>query len=183
LATQATYRLTEKDAGHRIRVLESAYNISGGSLPAASAATAMVRPGAAVAASRASLSGVAERRPRLAFTLTAGPGEPPLKAIAVQVASLFDVSPAKNALQHGIRADARGGTAKFLATITGRTIALKLRKSSTSIRVTISHLLITTTEAVARRVHAHKLTTVTVVIVVTETRGARTRLRLKVPVS
>ena len=101
-ATRQTYMLAARDAGHRIRVLEWAFNISGTGSPATSRATAIVRPRVAVAATRLSLSGVAERKPRLAFTVTAGPGEQPLKAIAVRLPGFLDIS------RSNFRAPARG---------------------------------------------------------------------------
>jgi hypothetical protein len=182
-ATGQKYVLVARDAGRRIRVLESAFNISGAGPPAQSAATAMVRPRVAVAATRLSLSGVAERKPRLAFTVTAGPGEPPLDAIAVRLAGFLDVSQGNAALQQRIGVDARGRTLEFSAGITGHTLSLNLRKSSMSVRITIGAAVLATSAPVARRVRAHKLTSVTMLIVVTETRGAKTQLHVRVPVS
>lgn len=181
-ATRQTYLLTARDAGHRIRVLESAFNITGTGPPAASVATRLVRPGVPVAATRLSLSGVGERKPSLTFTVTAGPGEPPLKSITLRLASFLDVSQANLALQRGIAVVARGRKLQFSAGITGRALALKLRKSSTSVRITIGPALISTSTSVARRVRERRLTHVTMLITVVETRGAHIQLRVKVPV-
>lgn len=182
-ATARTYRLAARDAGHRIRVLESAFDITGAGPPATSAATKMVRPSVPVTATRVSLAGVAERRPKLAFTVTAGPGEPPVKTIVVRLAPFLDVSNGVSALQHVIVVDSRGRKIASPVAVRGRTLTLKLRKSSKRVRVTIGPSVIATSRAVARRARSRKLTSVRMQIVVTETRGAATRLRPKLPVS
>jgi hypothetical protein len=182
-ATGQTYRLVARDAGRRIRVREWAFNITGPGSPATSAATAVVRPRIGVAASRPSLSGVAKRKPRLSFTLTAGRGERPVKSIVVRLPGFLNVSRGAAGLRHGIAIEARGRKLEFSAGIGGRTLTLKLRKSSMSVRVTIGSGLIATSAATVRRVRVRGLTSVTVLIVVRETAGARTQLRLRVPVS
>jgi len=178
-----TYLLVARDAGHKIRVLESAFNISGAGPPATSGATAIIRPRVAVAATRLSLSGVAEHRPKLAFTVTAGPGEPPLKAVALRLPDFLEIPPGHAALQEEITVRANDRSLTFSAGIAGRTIALNLRKSSISVRIAIGPDLIATSAAVARRARSRKLTSATMVIVVTETRGTKTQLRAKIPVS
>jgi hypothetical protein len=182
-ATARTYQLTARDAGHRIRVRESAFDITGAGPPATSAPTAVVHPRLAVTATRASLTGVADQRPKLAFTVAAGPGEPPLRAIVVRLAAFLDVSGGASGLRRGIIVVARGRKIPFAVGLKGRTLELKLRKSSTSIRVTIGPDLIATSRAVAMRARSRKLTHVTILIVATETRGIRTQLRPKIPVS
>ena len=181
-ATQQTYLLATKDAGHRIRVLEWAFNITGTGSPATSSATAIVTHGP-VAATRLSLSGVAKHQPRLSFTVTAGTGEPPLTAIAVRLPGFLEISHGNVALQHGVAIDARGRALKFSGGINGQTLTLKLRKTSSSVRITIGPELIATSTATARRVAARKLTSTTMLLLVNETGGARTQLHLTVAVS
>ena len=67
-ADGASYRVTHADVGHRLRVLETAWNITGASSPRLSRSTATV--GGLVSLS-ATLSGIARRSPQLTFSLRA----------------------------------------------------------------------------------------------------------------
>jgi hypothetical protein len=177
-ATGQTYLLALRDVGHKLRVSESASNITGTGTPSASAATALVRGLVPVAASHLSLSGVSRRKPKLAFTLTAGPGERPLKAVAVSLPSV--VSVLATGLRHGIVVAVRGRKIRFSARARGRELTITLRRPAATVRITIGDELIAASKAVARRVRAHKLRTVTLVVITTETGGTRTRLQAKV---
>jgi hypothetical protein len=175
-----SYVLATGDVGHTIRLYESASNITGTSAPRASAATAVVRPLVPVAASRVSLSGVAERRPRLALTLTAAPGEKPLRTIELTLPPGFVVAHAGRA--GGVELMAPRKVA-FATTVKGRSFTIKLRRSAQSVRITISDQAIAVSSAIERRARIHKLKMVQLKVLTVESDGVETRLGVRVPVT
>jgi hypothetical protein len=178
-ASGETYQLAAGDVGHTIRLDESASNITGTSAPRTSARTAVVRPAVAVAASRMSLSGVAKGRPKLALTLTAGPGEKPLKTIELTLPSVLLVTAAGGARGVTVK---DVSTAKFALSAKNRTLTIRLRRRARTVRITIGHPLVGVSSAIERRVRVHKLKTVQLKVRTAGSGGAHTRLRVRVRV-
>ncbi|HWF26197.1 MAG TPA: hypothetical protein VG275_12155, partial [Solirubrobacteraceae bacterium] len=177
-AVGRSYTLVAADVGHKLRVRVAASNITGAGAPLTSGATKIVRPLVPVAVSRASLTGVAKRRPRLTFSLTAGPGEPPVKTFTVTVRGVTVVASGSHRLRRGV---AIARQARFAATVRGRRLTITLRKPVGRLRVTIFGDALAVSRALARRVRAHKVRAAHLLLTAAQT--GRVRTRLKVPLA
>jgi hypothetical protein len=133
-ATGQEYTLGAADVGHTVRVSETAANITGAGPPRVSAPTSVVRP--LVAVSRASISGVSSGKTRLALTLTAGPGEPPIKAIALSVPSVFSVAHGGGAVR-GIAVVVGNRHPRYVAHLRARTVTITLSRPASRIEIVI----------------------------------------------
>ncbi|MEA2198931.1 MAG: alpha-galactosidase, partial [Solirubrobacteraceae bacterium] len=181
-AIESSYTLVAADVGHKLRVRTGAANITGPGAPLTSRATTVVRPLVPVSVSRASLSGIARRRPRLAITLTAGPGEPPLKRFTISLSRVRIVNPGSHRLRLR-RAITVGAGARFSATVRGGRLTVTLRKPAPRLRVTVGGGALAVSKALARRVKARKLRSAQLVVIAFETGGVRTRLKVDVTVT
>jgi hypothetical protein len=182
-ATGQAYTLGRADVGHTLRVTEAGANIAGTGSARASAATLTVRPLVAVAASRTSLSGVSRGRPKLAFTLSAGPREPALKAIRILLPGLVTVARASTAVRAGIVADLGHRRLGFSARLTGRTLMITLRRPAGAVRLGIGYQLIRVSKTVIQEVRRRRVRAVRLILIAIETGGKQTRMKLTVPVS
>jgi hypothetical protein len=177
LATGSTYRLTAADAGHRIRIKESAYNISGAGAPESSAATAVVKPLITVVAERVSLSGVSKRRPKLVLILARAVTEPPLKVVSISLPTGLTLSadaPAAISVLTGQR------TLTFASRAGSHTLSISLAKPAASVRITIRAAALRAAQALVTAARSGHHRRVRVTLVVTQLRTPKARLALKV---
>jgi hypothetical protein len=183
-ATAPAYTPAAADVGHRLRVQEWAADIAGEGAGAVSAATKLVQPVVPVAASRVAISGVARRRPKLSFTLTAGPREPPVRTIAVTLPSVLRLAVARgHRVSAAVVLTVRGRARRFSRRVHGRTLTITLAKPAARVRVTIVAPAITVSSAVAKHARRHKFAPVRVLLVTRGARGVRARLAVRVPVA
>jgi hypothetical protein len=127
------------------------------------------------------LSGVARGQPKLAFTITAGPRERPLRKIAISLPDLLRVvAHGSAALRAGVVVEVRNRRVQFSARLHGRELTITLRTPSHSIRIAIGHTLIRVSNAVAQKVRKHRLKSAVLVLVATEVGGKQTRLKVVV---
>jgi hypothetical protein len=165
-ADAASYRLTHADMGHRIRVQETAWNITGASAPRLSRATGII---GGLVSLRATLSGVAHRAPQLAFSLQAGRGTTKLTRIQA-------ILPAGVSLRgtRGIRITASGYTVAGR----GRSLSISLRRATASVRVLIPAQDLVVGSRLRREVKSHRRERLTFAVTASQRDGGRTVERL-----
>ncbi len=106
--------------------------------PAASFSHAITVP-APPKASRESISGVAKRKPKLAFTVTTGALTPALATIAVNLPSGLAFARRRQSLTHDVTvAGTNGKPAKFTAVVRDRALTITLGSPRAGTRVTIA---------------------------------------------
>lgn len=152
-ATGGSYRPTRVDIGHRLRVRETAWNITGPGAAATSRTSAIVRPAVAIALHGVSLSGLASGHPRFAFTAVHGIGDPPVKRISLTLPAGFAVT---GAIQ---RLSAAGGgrhAVGFTSVGRGRTLTITLRKPATSLSVVLGGRGISETARTRQQFRSHR---------------------------
>jgi subtilase family serine protease len=133
--------------------------------------------GAAPTLSRASLTGVGQRRPQLRFTLDRGRGAPDLKAVAI-------------ALPRGLRfaskvrdvtlTEAGGARLRFTATVARGVLTLTAIAPASRLTATVRYAALTTSPGLAAAVADGRTGRLTVTATATDALGHATRLRASV---
>lgn len=133
--------------------------------------------------SRGSLSGVAKRKARLAFTIKAGANAPAIKTISVSLPRGLGFTHKTKKLRKGITV--RGANfrrLKFTIKLRRGTLQIKLRSAAKTVHVTIAGSAITVSKKLARAVKHKKTKKLRVVLKVTDASNATTTLRPKLKV-
>jgi hypothetical protein len=179
-ATSSSYTLVRSDAGARIRVVVTAGNADGHT----AADAAQVGPVAGLpAVSGGSLDGLAARKPKLRFTLTAGKDAAPIKTIAVSLPSGLAFKGSHRTLAGAITVRSGGAKkVKFTVKAHGRTLTITLKATAAKAKITITSAAISVTRKLAKRVKHHKTKRLTVGIRTTNAGHATTKLALKLKV-
>jgi hypothetical protein len=178
-AAGPSYRLTAADAGHRIRVEEWAYNISGGGAPATSRPTAVVKPLVSVVVKRASLSGIAKGHPRLTLTLAAAVAEPRLKSVLISLPGGLTLSTGR-AVTGAITVLAGHRTLKFSARLKRQSLTVSLKRTAATMRITVASAVLRASKRLATVARSHKHGTVRLVLTVAQPHSPKTHLVLRV---
>jgi hypothetical protein len=183
-ARSQSYTLTKANVGHRIRVQETASNAGGTGGPVASTVTGLVRassepPEGIVTSSHASLSGVARRRAKLRFALSAHGNAPLIKTITIGLPKGLGFSTSKRLLAHGV--DVRGSGAKqlkFTSKVIRGKLQITLKTAKTSLQTTILSPALNVSKTLAGKVRHHKIKTLAVAV--TAVTAAHTTDRLTI---
>jgi hypothetical protein len=182
------YMLGQSDVGHRLRVLETASNISGAGTARASSTTLIVRPAVAVSASRPLLSVPSARRASLGFTLQVGSREPPLSEITVTLSGVLHLTgtggmtSAAVAREKEITVEVAGRAVRFSPRMMVHALTIVLRRSTTEVRITLGRGLIRANDKLVRRSGRRGLGQIHIPVAVLESGGLETRLIVSVPV-
>jgi hypothetical protein len=130
--------------------------------------------------SRVSLSGVAKRRAKLAFTLAAGSNAPAIKTISVSLPKGLGFARKTKTLAKGIKlTGSRGTHLKLRLGLSHGTLKLTLKSPATNVRVTIGPPAITVAAKLARAAKRKKVKRLTVVVKLTNTGNKTTRFSLR----
>lgn len=146
-ANASRYRLTHADVGHRIRVQETAWNITGVGAPRLSGPTGIA--GGLVALS-SSLSGISKGAPRLVFSLRARRGTTPLSSVKAALPSGLALRGTS-----GIVLTASGKRPGYAVTARGRSLSIRLRKTTASLLVVIPSKNLRMSSRLRRTVRSH----------------------------
>jgi hypothetical protein len=135
-------------------------------------------------ASHASLSGVAKRKAKLAFTLAAGSNAAAIKTISVSLPKGLGFSHKTKTLTKGITvASSSGKHLKLRLGLSHGTLKITLKSAATSVRVTIRAPAITVTAKLARAAKHKKVKRLNVIVKLTNTSNKTTRFSLRLKLS
>jgi hypothetical protein len=165
-AIGSSYTLTRADIGHRIRIREAAWNITGGGVPRTGRATPVV---GGLVRSRASLSGIAHSSPRFTLTLSPGRGTTRLTRILL-------ILPAGLRARRGAGLAVRGGSSRV--TIRGRQLTIVLGKPLSSVAIAVQAPSLSATRQLVRQAHRHGTKPLVFTVTAAQRDGGRTRLSL-----
>lgn len=182
-ANAPSYELQAADVGHRVRVEEWAYNITGAGTPAGSSPTAVVKPLVAVLAERVSLAGVSSGHPRLTMTLAAAVAEPPLKAISISLPGGLTLSRNRGGARQAITVRASHGRLKASLAVKLHSLAISLKKPAATVRISVGAASLNAGKTLVAATRSHKHPTVRLILTVTQPHAPKTRLLLHVKVS
>jgi subtilase family serine protease len=129
---------------------------------------------------RVSLSGIAKRKAKFAFTVAAGLGAPSLKSITVTAPSGLTFSKAKKSLSKGVVVkNSAGKRLKFKAKVSGRKLTITLSSATAKATVSLASPALGVTKTLAKNVKRHKTKTLTFVVKATDSAHHATTLKLK----
>jgi hypothetical protein len=128
-AAASRYRLTHADVGHRIRVQESAWNITGAGTPRLSRATGIA---GGLVSLNSTLSGISTGAPRLVFSLRARRGTTPLTRVLAALPSGLTLRGIR-----GLVVTASGKGLSHAVTARKRSLMISLRKAAAGVVVVI----------------------------------------------
>ncbi len=128
--------------------------------------------------SKASVSGVAQGKVKLTFTLAAGK-KASLKTITIALPSGLAFSHLQKNLTKGILVKAGSKTVKFSAKVAHEKLTITLKSSVSSARFTISSPAIAVSKTLAAQVRSGKVKTLKVLVSSTNSRHSTTRTTLK----
>jgi hypothetical protein len=165
-ANASTYRVTHADVGHRLRVQENAWNITGASSPRLSRATAIV---GGLVSLKATLSGVARRSPRLAFSLRALRGTTRLTRIEAVLPTGLSLRGAG-----GIVFTAVGGRSRSAVAAGRRSLSIRLRTPAVTVSVVIPPRDLLIGSRLRREVGSHHRQKLTLAVTALQRDGGRT---------
>jgi hypothetical protein len=132
--------------------------------------------------SHARISGVAKRKPKLVFTLTAARDGTSLTKLSVALPAGFSLARSKTTLKGGLLLQDGSERAKWRAAIRGRTLVVTLSDRALSVRFSLSGPALSVTRTLAKKVRAHRTRTLSVAIEAF-TGSAQTRFLEKLKVS
>ena len=184
-ATGPQYKLAAADIGHTMRVTEQAANAGGFGVPLSSAQTTRVAGLPRV--SRAWLSGVGRRQPKLALTLTAARKGPKLHTFTLSPPGglRFLVSPSGRrrggSVPAGISIRVAGKPTGFSARMMRGALVIKLTRSVSSLRLVVVSPALAASAGLAGRVRGRKVKTLALGVSVPAAthRTLRTRAEIK----
>jgi PKD repeat protein len=131
--------------------------------------------------SHASLSGVGNGKPKLAFHLAAGANAPSLKQVVIALPS--GLSFKSKGLAKGLSVKAPGAKKlSFTERLHQGKLTITLKRAARDVQVTIGGAAITVSEAVEHTANHHKRATVKVPVTAVDSSGRQTKLTLKLPV-
>jgi Pro-kumamolisin, activation domain/Putative Ig domain len=134
--------------------------------------------------SRTSLTGIAKRKAKLKFTVSAGGNAPAVSSIAVKLPSGLSFSHSAKSLAKGILVKgANGKKVKFKAKVRGGVLTITLAKSQRSATITISGSAIGVSASLAKKVKRHKVKSLGLTVTVTDASHNPTQLAFKTKVS
>ena len=153
---------------------------TGGGAPAGAPAKAPKGGGAGrPQVAGATLSGLAARRAKLAFTLAAGSNSAPLEKIAVRLSQGLGFSRVRRRLLAGISLRGAGAKRlKFTAAVGHGVLTITLKKPASEVEVAIGRPTITVSRALAGKVDAGKNVKLRVLVTATDTAKTTTHLTL-----
>ncbi len=126
----------------------------------------------------ATLSGVAQRKVKLAFTVVAGSNAPNIATIAVSLPKGLGFAHKAKLLAKGVTVTAAGRRLKVRLTLGHGTLKITLRSPAATVRVTIGPPAITVTKQLAREARKHKPKRLSVTVKVTNTSNTTTGFAL-----
>jgi hypothetical protein len=130
--------------------------------------------------SHLTVSGVARRRARLAFTITAGSNAPKVKAITVTLPKGLAFSKSKKRLAKGITVKSTSSKkVKFKVTIKKNMATITLTTAATAAKLGLAYPAVTVTAKEAAGVKHHKIKTLKLAVTVTDAARHRTTLALR----
>ena len=141
-------------------------------------------------ASHESITGVAKRKPKLAFTVAAGKNAPALKTIAVSLPGGLSFSSKKKSLAHDITLKgANGKRLKFTAKLSHGVLTFTLGAAAAKAQVTIASPELSASKSLAKKVKKskagkrHKPVKLSFKLAATDAHHTTTRLTLKLSAS
>jgi DNA-binding beta-propeller fold protein YncE len=141
-------------------------------------------------ASHESITGVAKRKPKLAFTVAAGKNAPALKTIAVSLPGGLSFSSKKKSLAHDITLKgANGKRLKFTAKLSHGVLTITLGAAAAKAQVTIASPELSASKSLAKKVKKskagkrHKPVKLSFKLAATDAHHTTTRLTLKLSAS
>ena len=130
--------------------------------------------------SEASLSGVAQGRPRLTFMVTAGADAPLIKALSITLPKGLRLASSRKALERGVRVR-RSGTSRMKFTVAAKqgVLTVTLADAVAKVQVTVSSPELTVLKTLAAAAKAGKARAIPLAIRVTDTTRKATPLAVK----
>jgi hypothetical protein len=135
-----------------------------------------VKPGEPTLSS-ASIAGVAKRKPKLSFTITAGNSAPALSTIAVHLPGGLSFAATKRSLALGVAVNSKHSG--FSDTVKHGTLTIKLRSAGAKLKVTIASPGLAANAKLAGKVKHHKAGKLRFTITATDAHRRSTSLALK----
>ena len=133
--------------------------------------------------SHASLTGLAKRKARLSFTVSAGSNAPAIKTISVSLPGGLTFAGKTKQLTKGTSVTgANGKRLKFTVKRSHGTLQITLKSPASTVRVTIGGPAITVTAKLAKAVKHKRTKKLTVVLKVTDASHNTTRLTIRLKV-
>jgi subtilase family serine protease len=127
--------------------------------------------------SRASLGGIAKRKPRIAFTITQGSNAPALKSIAVALPSGLAFSKSSRSLSKGVAVyGANGKRVKFTLKLSRGVLTISLKSAASKIQVTITSPAVSVGPSLASKVKRRKVKSLSLVVTAVDASHGQTRL-------
>jgi subtilase family serine protease len=127
--------------------------------------------------SRASLGGIAKRKPRIAFTITQGSNAPALKSIAVALPSGLAFSKSSRSLSKGVAVyGVNGKRVKFTLKLSRGVLTISLKSAASKIQVTITSPAVSVGPSLASKVKRRKVKSLSLVITAVNASHGQTRL-------
>ena len=165
-ADASSYRVTHLDVGHRLRVQETAWNLTGAGAPRVSSATTIV---GGLVGLRATLSGVSRGAPQLSFSLQARRGTTPLTQLTALLPPGLELRATS-----GIVLIASGKPSGSAAVARGRSLWLRLRHATISLRVRIPSRDLLAGRRLMRGLTSHPRQKLALAVTAIERDGGRT---------
>ena len=126
--------------------------------------------------SHASLGGIAEDKPDLAFTVSAAAGSPPLKTIEIDLPHGLSFAKARKALAKGITVRSGGKKLKFAAKLSHGHLILTLTQPASKVELTLVRPAILVSKILQSKVRHRKVKTLGVIVKATNVSGRTTSL-------
>lgn len=170
-ATASSYRLTRADVGHRMRVQEAAWNITGAGRPSLSRASTIT--GGIVFVSGLKLSGVSRKRPVLTLGLRVGRGTTKISRLALVLSGGLTAHRGS-----GVSVSRRRKAVAFRSSLRGRTLTLSLRKPASPVSLRVGPPALSAASRLVRQARARRPRKLQLTLVAVQLGGGRTQLSL-----
>jgi hypothetical protein len=129
--------------------------------------------------SHVSFKGIANRKPRLVFTVDAGKRAEPLKSIVVDLPSGLSFSRTPKPLKAGISVSGTTGKVlNFRLGLTRNTARIALVDTATSVHIAITEPPLRVSKRLARKVKRNEVRSLSLIVLVTDSSKATTRIAL-----
>jgi subtilase family serine protease len=128
------------------------------------------KPGA-----KMTLSGIASRKPKLSFKLSAGSNAPALKSVSISLPSGLSFAKKAKTLAAGLKVQG----SKFTAKLKHGVLTISFKKSLRNVTITLGRPAVSVSGSLASKVMHHKVKRLTVTLRATNTSNQTTRISVK----